>query len=66
MFHGSSMLATNDPYQCPRCGDNIPNEHKLVKDKVGDPIGWKCPDKEVIWIWINNGITVYSKGTKPK
>ena len=38
---------TDDPYRCPRCGGNIPEEHEALADYEG----WRCPDGTKVWIW---------------
>ena len=51
---------SNDPYRCPRCGANIPEDHEALSHYEG----WRCPDGVKVWLWYANGITHWMLGTR--
>lgn len=53
-------MKTNDPYTCPRCSENIPQDHTALPDYEG----WQCPDGTNVWCWHKEGRTEYMLGTR--
>lgn len=53
-------MRNTDPYKCPACGLNLPEEHGVV----GDYDAWQCPNGKLVWIYTWRGPDAWHYGTK--